>query len=275
MSVMISELALQTEARRIAEELYGKSNGDSTHFTERLIGMVEEVGNQDFLVIHNPGGWGCSRLDQCLDWERSIVEGVTATVQRLGYQVTVAQHFRAGTGWWDHLREFPQQMRFLARGHWNKPGVLATEVNFLTRCTDRLRVIMVGVSQGAAFSNAVMRQLGEARRVYSIELGMIFAHLPRRVITEHVLAIDSNGICPDPMVRRDIWEGAKSYGAAPLIWLKSQLAGHPQRFTRCIHMPGHSYSWEYPAVRQRIEGFLGTAFGGGLEDGKDEARAIH
>ncbi len=275
MSVMIDEPLLQAEARRVAEELYGKHNGDSAHFTERLIGMVEEAGDKDFLVIHNPGGWGCSPLEQCLDWERSIVEGVTSTIEGLGYSATVMQHIRSGSGWWDHLRDFPQQVRFLARGHSRKPSVLATEVNFVTRCTDRLRVVLVGVSQGAAFSNAVMRQLGEARRVYSIELGILFAHIPRRMVTDHILAIDGNGVMPDPMVRRDIWQGVKSYGMAPLLWFKYQLQRRPQRFTRCIHMPGHDYSWSYPGVRTRIQDFLSTAFGGGLEDGDHEARAIH
>jgi len=276
LSVMINELMLQTEARRVAEDLYGKRNGTSAHFTERLIGMVEEAGNKDFLVIHNPGGWGCSPLEQCLDWERSIVEGVTNTVQQLGYSATVMQHLRSGNSWWSHLRDLREQARFLTRGRSTRAKVLATEVNFVTRCTDKLQVIMVGVSQGAAFSNAVMRQLGEAKRVYSIELGIVFAHVPRRVVTDHICAIDSNGICPDPMVRRDLLAGIRSYGAAPIIWLKCQLQRRPQRFTRCIHMPGHEYNWKYPAVRQRIEDFLSTAFGGGgLEDGSHEARAIH
>jgi len=272
---MINELMLQTEAKRVAEDLYGKRNGHSAHFTERLIGMVEEAGNKDFLVIHNPGGWGCSPLEQCLDWERSIVEGVTNTVQRLGYSAAVMQHLRAGNSWWSHLRDLRDQERFFIRGRTRKARVLAAEVNFVTRCTDKLQVIMVGVSQGAAFSNAVMRQLGEAKRVYSIELGIVFAHVPRRVVTDHICAIDNNGICPDPMVRRDLLAGIKSYGAAPMIWLKCQLQRRPQRFTRCIHMPGHDYNWKYPAVRQRIEDFLSTAFGGGLEDGDHETRAIH
>ena len=275
MSLMINELMLQTEARRVAENLYGKRNGDSAHFTERLIGMVEEAEDKDFLVIHNPGGWGCSPLEQCLDWERSIVEGVTNTIQGLGYSAAVTQHFRSGNGWWAHLRDLRDQERFFIRGRTGKARVLAAEVNFVTRCTDKLQVIMVGVSQGAAFNNAVMRQLGEAKRVYSIELGIIFAHIPRRVVTARTLAIDNNGICPDPLVNPNVWEGIKSYGAAPLIWLKYQLQRRPQRFTRCIHMPGHDYNWKYPAVRQRIEDFLSTAFGGGLEGGNHEARAIH
>ncbi len=272
---MINELMLQTEARRVAEDLYGKRNGDSAHFTERLVGMVEEAGDKDFLVIHNPGGWGSSRLEQCLDWERSIVEGVANTIQRLGYSAAVTQHLRSGNNWWSHLRDLRDQERFLFRGRTSKARVLATEVNFVTRCTDGLRVILVGVSQGAAFSNAVMRQLGEANRVYSIELGIIFAHVPRRIVTDRTCAIDGNGICPDPMVHANVWEGVKSYGMAPLLWLKYQLQLRPQRFTRCIHMPGHDYNWKYPAVRQQIEDFLSTAFGGGLEDGNDEARAIH
>ena len=58
---------------------------------------------------------------------------------------------------------------------------------------------MVGVSQGAGFSNAVMRQLGDGHRVYSIELGTMFVHVPRRLCNDHTLAIDSNGIVARPV----------------------------------------------------------------------------
>jgi hypothetical protein len=122
-------------------------------------------------------------------------------------------------------------------------------------------MILIGASQGAAFSNAVMRQLGDLDRVYSIELGIFFPHRPRRVVTERTLAIDSNGIMPDPMSERNLWAGFKAYLTAPYRWLKFRMQGRPEKFTYCINAPGHNYNWAYPEVQGQIKEFLNSKFG--------------
>jgi hypothetical protein len=132
---------------------------------------------------------------------------------------------------------------------------------FITRHLDSLRVILVGASQGAAFSNTVMRQMGEFRRVYSIELGIIFVHMSRRVVTERTLVIDGNGLMPDPIAHRDLWAGLRTYATSPFRWLKYLLQGKPRKLSDCINVPGHEYNWEYPEVHKRIENFLETRFG--------------
>jgi hypothetical protein len=133
---------------------------------------------------------------------------------------------------------------------------MAAELQFITQHTSNLKVILIGVSQGAAFSNAVMQQLDGLHQVYSIELGLFFPHMSRRVVTENTLAMDSNGLVPDPVAHRNLKIGFKTYGTAPFRWLKCRLQGKPQRFAYCINVPGHEYSWEYPEVKQQIEGFL-------------------
>jgi hypothetical protein len=107
----------------------------------------------------------------------------------------------------------------------------------------------------------VMRQLGELHQVFSIELGIFFPHMPRRVITDRTLAIDSNGVMPDPMAHRNLKAGFKAYIIAPFRWTKYRLQGKPEKFTYCINAPGHNYSWEYPEVQRQIIDFLNTNFG--------------
>ena len=85
--------------------------------------------------------------------------------------------------------------------------------------------------------------------------------MSRRVITDRTLAIDSNGVMPDPMSHRNLWAGFKAYITAPYRWIKYRLQGKPQKFTYCINAPGHDYSWQYPEVRQRITDFLTDTFG--------------
>ncbi len=261
-------LAIRNEAGEVARQLFGGRNRPCADFTKCLLDFYEQAADKDFLVIHNPGGWGSSHLDHCLEWEKSIVEGVGSTINRLGYSSALTQYFRTRDSRWAHFLDGMEQVRIFFKGRYSKARVLAAQLAFIMRHLDRVKVIMVGVSQGAGFSNAVMRQLGDGHRVYSIELGTMFIQVPRRLCTDHTLAIDGNGIEPDPFVRRDLWAGARAYAVAPLRWMKYRMIGKPRRFTHCVVMPGHDYNWEYPGVRHEIEGFLRARFGSNLEERK-------
>jgi len=255
-----NELTLQAEASALAQQLYG-GRKKRVNLTERLLDICTRGQDKDFLLIHNPGGFGSTPLEQCLDWERSIVEGVSATIGRLGYNWLLTQYFRSGHTWWAHMFDMKEQLRFFVKGRCARVKVMAAELSFITRHLKDIIVILVGASQGAAFSNAVMRQLGDSQRIYSIELGLFFPHMSRRVITERTLAIDSNGMMPDPMAHRNLRAGFKAYVTAPFRWIKYQLQGEPQKFTYCINTPGHEYNWEYPGVHQRVIDFLERNFG--------------
>ena len=166
------DLALQEEAHHLAQQLFGNNSEKGTKFTNRLLDIYSQAQNKDFLFIHNPGGWGTTSLEYCLQWERSIVDGINATLERLGYSRLLIQHFRTESGWREHVRDVKEQFRFFA----SKAEMLAAELKFLTQHINNLKVILIGISQGAAFGNAVMRCLGKPQQVYSIELGMPFAY---------------------------------------------------------------------------------------------------
>ena len=257
---MTDDVALQEEARHLAQQLFGNETKKHAGFTNRLLDICARAQGKDFLLIHNPGGWGSAHLEHCLKWERSIVEGIRDTIERLEYSWLLIQYLRSGNSWWAHIWDIKEQARFFLTGKSFKAEVMAAELKFITQHINNLKVILMGVSQGAAFSNAAMRQLGGLRQIYSIELGIFFPHMSRRVITERTLAIDSNGLMPDPMAHRNLWAGFKAYITAPFRWIKYRLEGKPEKFTHCINAPGHDYSWEYPEVHQRIKDFLDTNF---------------
>ncbi len=249
-------LALREEANLLAQQLFGSDTKKCACFTNRLLGICTTAQGKDFLLIHNPGGWGGTPLEHCLQWERSIAEGVSTAIERLGYSWLLTQYFRSGNSWWAHMQDTKEQVSFFA----SKAKVMAAELKFIAEHMNNLKVVLIGVSQGAAFSNAVMRQLGELRQVYSIELGTFFLHMRRRVITERTLAIDSNGVMPDPVAHRNLRAGFKAYITAPFRWIKYRFEGNPEKFTYCINVPGHDYNWEYPAVHQKIIDFLKINF---------------
>lgn len=255
------DLALQEEVRHLAQQLFDNDSKGGINFTNSLLDICWRARDKDFLLIHNPGGWGSTRLEGCLQWERSVVEGVSATIEQLGYTWLLTQHLRSGSSWWAHMRDVKEEARFFLKGKSSKARVLAAELKFIIQHISNLKVILIGASQGAAFSNAAMQQLGGLHQVYSIELGIFFPHMSRRVVTERTLAIDSNGLMPDPMAHRNLKAGFKAYITAPFRWIKYRLQGKPEKFTYCVNTPGHDYSWEYPEVQQKITNFLTTNIG--------------
>ncbi len=252
--------ALLEEANYLAQQLFGNNIKKCLSFSNRLLNICTRVQGKDFLLIHNPGGWGGTPLKDLLQWEKSIVEGITSTIERLGYSWLLTQYFRGGDSWWAHIRDMKEQGNFLLRGKSPNVRALATEVKFIAQHINNLKIILIGVSQGAAFGNAVMRQLDDLCQVYSIELGLFFPHMPRRVITERTLAIDSNGTMPDPVAHRNLRAAFKAYITAPYRWIKYRLQGEPKKFSHCINVPGHEYSWEKPEIQRQIMEFLETNF---------------
>src|SRR3990170_639002 len=111
--------------------------------------ICSRASGKDFLLIHNPGGWGSTKLEDLLQWERSIVEGVNATMEKLGYKCSLMQYFRSNHGWRAVIGDIREQTRFFI----SKAKIMAAELEFITRHLNELQVIMIGVSQGAAFSN--------------------------------------------------------------------------------------------------------------------------
>ena len=255
------DTALQEEASHLARQLFGSNRKKCASFTNRLLDICTRAQGKDFLLIHNPGGWGGASLENLLKWERSVVDGVSASIERSGYSSVLIQYFRGGNSWWSHMWSFKEEARFFLQGKSSRAREMAAELEFIARHSNNLKIILIGASQGAAFSNTVMRQPGELSQIYSIELGLFFAHMSRRVVTERTLAIDSNGIMPDPIAQRDLWVGFKAYITAPYRWIKCRLQGKPQKFTYCVNAPGHDYNWEYPEVRRKIVDFLETNFG--------------
>jgi len=138
---------------------------------------------------------------------------------------------------------------------------MAAELKFIIQHLSHLKVVMIGVSQGAGFGNTVMLEVDEYSRVYSIEVGTPFFYRSRRVVTERTLVVDGNGLMPDALMEWDIITIVKAYFAAPFRWIKYRLEGRPVKFSRCINVPGHDYNWDYPEVRQQVRDFLEINFG--------------
>jgi hypothetical protein len=247
-------------AGQLAAQLFPHNRKKRKLLFNHLQEIYSSARNNDILVIHSPGGWGNTHWDGIQEWEKSIVTGVTVTLAKLGYSVIMKQYFRSGDELWGRKSWF-KEGKFFLFGKNYRAEVVARELKFLREHLPELRIVLVGASQGAAFNNMVMINLGEIEHVYSIELGTFFAHMRRRQLTKRNLAIDSNGFMRDPMCHRDLWQGTKSYFLAFVRWFRYKAQGKPVKFTNCINTPGHEYKWEYPEVHGRITEFLTATFG--------------
>jgi pimeloyl-ACP methyl ester carboxylesterase len=258
---MAKYMTIEQEISILAQQLFNNDIKMIDGFTSRLLDMYEQAQGKDFLLIHNPGGWGTTHIENLLQWERSIVEGVNNTIKKLGYSVSLVQYFRTNSGWRAIMGDIREQYRFFGY----KAKIMAAEIRFLTQHLNKLRIVMIGVSQGAAFSNAVAQYLNGDDRIFSIELGTPFPYKSRRVITDSTLALDSNGLMPDSLLEWNVPVIFRTYASAPFRWLKYKIQGKNIKFTYCINVPGHDYNWDYPEVQRQVEEFLTLKFGGKSE----------
>ncbi len=254
---MANLINLKNEATLLAERLFKDDSEKRDRFTKRLLDICELVKDKDILLIHNPGGWGITHLENLLQWERSIVEGVSLTMGKLGYKWALMQYFRSDPSLLAIIKTVRDQLGFFV----NMSKIMAAELEFVTRHFNNLQVVMIGVSMGAAFNNAVSQNLNGFNRVSSIELGLPFPYKSKRVLTDRTLALDSNGLMPDALMEWDVPTILKTYLSAPFRWIKYKLQGRNVKFTYCINLPGHDYNWDYPEVQRQIEEFLTLEFG--------------
>ncbi len=239
------------DASRLARELLGTS-GDKYHqFIRQLLVNYMEAKDKDFVVVFNPGGWGWNFPDGSTGW-RSILDGIQAELDSLGYQAVVLNYRRTSDTVWGVIKEFIEA----AARYPSKARELACRVEFLTSHCPGLKVIVAGESNGTVVSDGAMRILRDNPQVYSIQTGPPFWH--RTVVQERTLVLDSNGIVPDSFSRGDV---------ATMLWasLKSLLGRssgeEPGTILKYIRAPGHDYSWRYPYVYARISRFLRENFG--------------
>jgi len=254
--ITVAGLTLWEDAYRLAGEIF-KSEEEAGEFARRVLDVCTKAEGKDFLIIHNPGGWGHARLDQCLEWERGIVAGVRAVMEEMGYSFWLTHYFRSGVGWREEMRDLREQFRFFS----SKANVMAAWLQFIMTHVKGIKVILIGISQGAAFGSAVVQRLGGRYPVYSIELGFPFQYKSWRVITERTLAVEGNGVRPDVLVQGNMWVGARILMAAPFKWMWYRLRGKPVAFAHCVSAPGHVYDWGNPEIEGRIRIFLETNFG--------------
>jgi hypothetical protein len=160
----------------------------------------------------------------------------------------------------DDLSELILECEEVLNSYSYKAKRLATEVKFITQHNSQLKVIITGLSQGAAYVNEVMELLKSNQQVYGIIAGLPFYSQGND--SDRLRVISDNGISPDALTHGDLPALIKTLFTAQFRWIKDGLRGGLLGIGGYLDPPGHQYLWSLPEVRSQVMSFLQKNFGG-------------
>ena len=237
------------DAAEVAAELFGNDQENCHDFMSQILATYLEAREKDFVIIHNPGGWGWDSIEESPKLG-TIIDGIEAELARLGYGSLVLEHKRTAHS----LNGCVSELMLAADLFPTKAEDLAARIEFLTNHIPDIRIILTGESNGAAFCEVVMQSVQQNSQIYSIQIGPPFWH--NDSLSSRILVLRSNGSVPDTFSHGDIITIIRSNLEA-LFGISQQNPGHILLY---IGAPGHDYSWQYEEVRLQITGFLDDNF---------------
>ncbi len=193
------------------------------------------VADSDVIIVFNSGGWGNTPFEKAEDFA-PIIEGIQETLNDLGYKTVVIPYNRTKDNLFGKItgaREFFNSFK-------NSSEDLAEKIEFLSNNLPDKKIIIAGLSNGAAFASEAYGRISEEVKdsVYAITVGTPF--WTKTVDSDNILQLDNNG--KDSLVRGDV------------KYLIFSLIKTP--FSKAFLAPGHNYFWGSPEVNFQIVSFL-------------------
>jgi hypothetical protein len=206
-----------------------------------------QAGNGKVLIIFNPGGWGDTRIEDAQDFKH-IMEGVQNSLKNENVSSDVVTYMRTGDGFWSKLDGFKEQVLYFK----NQSKILSGEIEKYLSENKEKKIILAGLSNGAAFINSTMEKLPRSirDRVLVIEVGTPFWSNPPKL--KNVLALDNGG--KDALSKGKIGDLAASVAEMPFRWANEKMTRKNVRFSQVIDIPGHQYDWN--AISETVNEFL-------------------
>ncbi len=246
------------QAYSIAVALFGDNAAQCTYYQEKLLQDYVQVAGEDVIIIYNPGGMGRASIKYDPQWGE-VAGHMKTMLEEKGYSAAILDYKRTANG----IIQGMMELKDFVNAYPVKSEWLSTEIKFLLQNTPSTKIILTGVSQGAAYINEVMKRLeGEplaAQRVVCVEAGVPF-YYKAGIASGQILELCDNGMGEDSLVTGDMGSLISTYVLAPLKWCVSYLKGIPVDPIDCCHNPGHDYYWVYPGVEYPITAFLEQHF---------------
>jgi hypothetical protein len=218
--------------------------GNNKAFEERLKKAGE---NSNLIIIFNSGGFGTVQLDKAYDF-KPIIEGTKRVAENLNYKVSIVSYYRTEEsllGKAAYLKEiifnFPKESGYLAR-----------ELEKFSKENPNDKIIMAGLSNGAAFADLTMKKINCCgNNISAIELGTPF--WIKKQNKDNIIYFNNNG--QDTFSRGNIGLLIWSTVKAPFKMVYGKIIGKPVSFPEAMNVPGHQYTWS--EVGPQISQFMG------------------
>jgi len=222
---------------------------DNSEFSMAL----DSLPRDKILIVFNSGGWGNTPLDKAEDF-LPIIGGIQKALSDMGHESVVVPYERTKNsflGKIEGLRGFVNSFRA-------QSDKLVQEIEEFKMENPDSKIIITGLSSGAAFVDNVMKEVSEKEidNVFAIEVGTPFWEDPFE--SENILFLDNEG--EDPLSAREIKELIISLIKAPGRLIVSSLKGRKMPFSHAFYTPGHDYEWETNSTGKRIVSFLEDKF---------------
>ncbi len=216
-------------------------NINGKHFEEALNKAGAE---SDVIIVFNSGGWGTVPFDKSFDFN-PIINETKKIIEAHNYKVSVVQYYRTEETFFakvaalrDVLFNFPDSSK-----------VFAGRIEEFTKANPKDKVILAGLSNGAAFVDASMSDIKNDKNVMAIELGAPFWE--KNVKGDNILALKNQA---DILANGELGHLIFTIVKTPFAWAYSNVVGKHISMTEAMHVEGHDYTW--PQVKARLTEFI-------------------
>jgi hypothetical protein len=198
------------------------------------------------IVLAHFGGWGNVPIEQAHDI-LPVIDGVRKHLRAGGLQSILVPFYRSRGGSVGKLLTIGEMFEL----HHSDATRLSGEIDQFLERHPRQRVIMIGLSNGAAFADEVMERLSATAegRVCAIEVGPPF--LSPLDAGPSVLRLGNHGA--DPVVTGEWWILMRTWVQG--LFRRASARPAPENVrAEAGFVQEHEYSW--PSVREEVVGFL-------------------
>lgn len=230
-------------------QFFGGSPPADFHFRE----LARMPLRSDIVVGVGVGGWGLVPLEQTTDL-LPTVQSLHDSLLAWGFDALVVPYYRAED------RTFPSKFTAgteMVGIHHRYSSRFARDIGRLFRAHSGMRLVLIGLSNGATFIGQVIDRLApeERERACAVMLGPPFWHETPEA--PDVLMLDNHGEDPLPTAAVEVTVGAMLAG----LWryIGARLQGRRPHFEEMYRVPGHDYSWS--SVAEEVVPFLRERLG--------------
>ena len=215
----------------------------------KLPEIFNAAADKDVIIIFNSGGWGNTSPEEAKDFA-PIVEGIQKTLNEWGRSSIIIPYVRTKEGLLGQITGAKEMFNSFK----NSSEELAVEIEELAKKFPDKKIIMTGLSNGAAFANKTYENISNdfKKSVYVITMGNPFwENFPQ---SDNLLQLDNNG--KDILSKGDAKSLLYSLIKAPLKWIFSKITGENLNISQAFEAFGHYYFCPSPEVNSQIVSFL-------------------